>query len=72
MIYRLLSQLAILFSHYKEIFVKAISNANVSGARQSGLLDAQNLITEMLPEEGLIVPSAKSVDEGQEEAEKND
>jgi len=57
---------------YKEIFVKAISNANVSGARQSGLLDAQNLITEMLPEEGLIVPSAKSVDEGQEEAEKND
>jgi len=39
---------------YKDIFEKVISAANLGGDAKTNLVDAQDLINEMLPEEGII------------------
>lgn len=46
---------------YKSLFSDVITKANLAGAANSSLLDAQNLVTEMLPPEGLVVPKAVEV-----------
>jgi hypothetical protein len=48
---------------YKNLFINVISNANLSGALQGDLLEAQNIITEMLPDDGLIVPKVEKKEE---------
>ncbi|MEK7126633.1 MAG: extracellular solute-binding protein, partial [Patescibacteria group bacterium] len=48
---------------YKDLFITVISNANLNGAIQGDLLEAQNIITEMLPDEGLVVPKVEKKDE---------
>jgi ABC-type glycerol-3-phosphate transport system substrate-binding protein len=40
---------------YKEIFENVIARANKEGAYKSGLLEAQNLVNDLLPENGLVV-----------------
>lgn len=56
---------------YKNLFINVISNANLNGAIQGDLLEAQNIITEMLPEEGLIVPKVKKEDEVDKKKDKD-
>ena len=53
---------------YRNLFERVISQSNTYGSKQSGMLDAQNMITEMLPQEGFIVPLAVA-DEEEEDAE---
>ncbi len=54
---------------YKNLFTKVINQANLYGSDQSGLLEAQNMITEMLPLEGFIVPLASTEEEEDEETD---
>ncbi len=44
------------FSTYKSIFEDVITLANLEGASRKPLVDAQDLITELLPDGGYIVP----------------
>lgn len=57
---------------YKQIFTKTVGDANLLGAAQGGLLEAQEAITRLLPEEGLIVSDVKepAKDENDEAVDK--
>ena len=55
---------------YKNLFITVISNANLNGALQGDLLEAQNIITGMLPEDGLVVPKVEKKDEVDKEKNK--
>jgi ABC-type glycerol-3-phosphate transport system substrate-binding protein len=45
---------------YRDIFSIVINNANLAGIEKSNLLDAQNAVSAMLPEGGLLIPVATS------------
>ncbi|MBU1151898.1 extracellular solute-binding protein [Patescibacteria group bacterium] len=54
------------YYYYKDLFAGVIGEADDGGAYQSGLGEAQNLITELLPPEGYI-NEVKVADDGEEE-----
>ncbi len=51
---------------YKDLFSEVIADVNKNGLSNGGLVEAQDIITEMLPKEGIIVPKKEVTD-----AEKN-
>jgi len=48
---------------YKRIFTEVITKANDGDASRSGLVDAQDEIDTLLPEEGLLVPKVEVIEE---------
>ena len=44
---------------YKDIFAEIIDSTNLEGASSRDLVDAQDLVNEMLPDEGFLVPKVE-------------
>ena len=53
---------------YKDVFALVVDSATSSGTSQSGLVYAQELINDLLPEEGLL-PAIEPKDDEEEEDE---